>query len=51
MYVLRLKRETNLLTVSVVAMAVILAACLLALVARVQPSQAAFPGHKERFLL
>src|SRR5687768_5473460 len=45
MYVLRLKRRTNLLKVSVVAVAVISAACLLALVARVEPSQAAFPGH------
>jgi hypothetical protein len=51
MYVLRLKRRTNLLKVSVVAVAVILAACLLASVARVEPSQAAFPGQKERFLL
>jgi hypothetical protein len=51
MYVLRLKRRTNLLKVSVVAVAVMLAACVVALEGRVQPSQAAFPGHKQRFLL
>jgi Tol biopolymer transport system component len=45
MYVLRLKRGTNLLKVSVVAAAVMLAACFVALAARVEPSQAVFPGQ------
>jgi Tol biopolymer transport system component len=44
MCVLRLKRRTNLLKVSLIAVAAILAACLLAWEVRVQPSQAAFPG-------
>jgi Tol biopolymer transport system component len=44
MYALRFKSRTNLLKVSLVA-AAILAACLLALGVRVEPSQAAFPGQ------
>jgi Tol biopolymer transport system component len=44
MYVLKLKRRTNLLKVSVVAAAVMLAACFVALEVRVEPSQASYPG-------
>lgn len=45
---LRLKRRTKLLKGSVVALAAILAACLLAWAVRVEPSQAAFPGQNGR---
>jgi Tol biopolymer transport system component len=44
MYALRFKRA-NLLKVSLVAVAAVLAACLLALVGKVEPSHATFPGQ------
>jgi Tol biopolymer transport system component len=40
----RIKKTTSLVAVSLVAAAVMMAACLLALVVKVEPSQAAFPG-------
>jgi hypothetical protein len=45
MNALGLKGRTNLLKVSLVAMAAMLAAFLLVVVVKVEPSQAAFPGE------
>jgi dipeptidyl aminopeptidase/acylaminoacyl peptidase len=45
MYALRFKSRTSLLRVALVTIAVIVALCLLALMVRVEPSQAAFPGQ------
>jgi Tol biopolymer transport system component len=45
MKVATLKRRTSLLKITLVAVAAVLAACLLALVVRVEPSEAAFRGQ------